>query len=188
MARRTVDAAREAGLSVPDDLAVLGVDDDELLCETSDPPLSSVDVDAARAGREAAAAMRGGGGRCKRISFGGIRVSVRASTESYPSRDWLVARAMALVAAGADGRIGVDALAHDLGVSRRTLETRFRAATGTSPGETMLRMRLERARGLLRATSLTQSAVAESCGFCDAGHMSRLSRRRFGAPPSAFRE
>ena len=191
MARRTLDAARDAGLSVPDDLAVLGVDDDVMLCETSDPPLSSVALDAARAGREAAAAldaaMRGRREPTRRIAFGGVRVAARASTERFAAKDRLVARALALIAAGADARIGVAELARELGVSRRTLETRFRAGTGTPPGAAMLRARLDRARGLLRATDLTQEAVADACGFCDAGHMSRLFRRRFGAPPSAFR-
>ena len=131
--------------------------------------------------------MRGRREPTRRIAFGGVRVAARASTERFAAKDRLVARALALIAAGADARIGVAELARELGVSRRTLETRFRAGTGTPPGDAMLRVRLDRARGLLRATDLTQEAVADACGFCDAGHMSRLFRRRFGAPPSAFR-
>ena len=190
-ARRTLDAAKDAGLAVPEDLAVLGVDDDEMLCETSVPPLSSIALDAARAGREAAAAldaaMRGAGGPERLISFGAVRVSARASTERFASRDRLVAKALALIAAGSDVRIVVADLARELGVSRRTLETRFRAETGMTPGDAMIRARLSRARDLLCASDLTQEAVAAACGFCDAGHLSRLFRRRFGALPSAFR-
>ena len=97
------------------------------------------------------------------------------------------ARARAAIAASAAERLTVAALLDELGVSRRTLELRFRAETGTTPGRALADERLRRARELLRTTSMTQEAVAAACGFCDASHMGHLFRDRFGAPPSAFR-
>ena len=74
-----------------------------------------------------------------------------------------------------------------MGVSRRTLELRFRAETGFPVGETILRERLERAKDLLRTTALPCEEIAARCGICDASHLAHLFRRKLGASPSAFR-
>ena len=192
-AREVLDACRLAGLDVPGDVAVLGVDDDPLVCETVAPTLSSVAMDGEETGYAAAAALdaalrgRPGAGRRRRIVFGGVRVETRASTARFVGRDPLVAKVRAIVAARFRERLPVSELARSMGVSRRTLELRFRAETGFPVGETILRERLERAKDLLRTTALPCDEIAAACGICDASHMAHLFRRRFGAPPSSFR-
>ena len=190
-ARHVLEAARAAGLAVPSDLAVIGVDDDPLLCETALPAITSIALDTEDAGYRAAAAldeaMRGRRPSNPVVLFRGVRVAPRASTARFVGRDALVARARAAIAASAAERLTVAALLDELDVSRRTLELRFRAETGTTPGRAIAEERLRRARELLRTTAMTQDEVAAACGFCDASHMGHHFRRRFGAPPSAFR-
>ena len=186
-----IDACRTAGLDVPSDVAVLGVDDDPLLCETASPTLSSVALDVEDAGFAAAAAldaaMRGKPVADRRIRFGGVRVRARESTARFVGRDGLVAKANALVREGIGGRISVAEMARTLGVSRRTLEARFKAETGVPIGESIIRARLEKARELLSGTALPHEEIADACGLSSASHMATLFRRRFGAPPSSFR-
>ena len=184
-------ASRIAGLGVPEDVAVLGVDDDPLTCETTLPPLSSVAMGGEEVGFAAAealdAALRGRPGARRRIVLGGVRVEARASTAHFIGRDPLVAKVRAAVAARIGETLPVAALAKSLGVSRRTLELRFRAETGVPLGEAILDERLTRAKDLLRTTSLPCEEIAAACGICDASHLAHLFRRKFGASPSSFR-
>ena len=190
-AREVLDACHAAGLGVPEDVAVLGVDDDPLMCEATLPSLSSVALDGEAAGHAAAAALdaalRGRPGARRRIVLGGVRVEARGSTARFIGRDPLVAKVRALVAARLRDRLPVSELARELGVSHRTVEERFRAETGVPVGEAILRERLARAKDLLRTTALPCEEIAAACGICDASHLAHLFRRRFGAPPSAFR-
>ena len=191
-ARRVLAACRIAGLNVPEDVAVLGIDNDLLRCETALPALSSVAMGGEEAGQAAAAAldaaMRGRPGAPERIILGGVRVEARASTAHFIGRDPLVAKARAAVAARIGERLPVSELAKALGVSRRTLELRFRAETGVPIGEAILNERLARAKDLLRTTSLPCERIAAACGIYDANHLGHLFRRKFGASPSAFRK
>ena len=191
-ARRVLAACRIAGLGVPEDIAVLGVDNDLLRCETALPALSSVAMGGEEAGLAAAAALdaalRGRTGTPERIVLGGVRVEARASTAHFIGRDPLVAKVRALVAAHIGDRLPVLGLARSLGVSRRTLELRFRAETGVPIGEAILGERLARAKDLLRTTSLPCEDVASAFGICDASSsLAHLFRRKFGATPSSFR-
>lgn len=79
-------------------------------------------------------------------------------------------------------------LARTLGVSRRTLESRFRAETGVPLGRAILLERIALAKHLLGTTAMTHDAIADACGFCDASHMGRAFRRLSGAKPSDFRK
>ena len=93
----------------------------------------------------------------------------------------------AAIAAADPAALSVAGLLAGLGVSRRTLELRFRAETGTTPGRAIAETKLRRARDLLRTSSLAQEEIAAACGFCDASHMGHLFRIHFGAAPSSFR-
>ena len=125
--------------------------------------------------------------RNRRIRFGGVRVRARESTARFVGRDGLVAKANALVREGIGGRLSVAEMARALGVSRRTLEARFKAETGVPIGESIIRARLEKARRLLSETDLRHEEIAAACGLSSASHMAALFRRRFGAAPSSFR-
>ena len=193
-ARQVLDACHAAGLSVPDDIAILGVDDDEVICETATPALSSIPLSMADAGFRAAELLDRvmSTGRRPRgaadIIFTGTHVVARRSTARDAVADALVRRCRALMEANVGRPFNVADLVASLGVSRRTLETRFRAATGRSLNDEITELRIRRAKTMLAKSALPQSAIAAACGFCDASHLNVIFRRHCGAPPSAFRE
>ena len=192
-AREVLDACREAGCAVPDDVLILGVDDDETLCELSAPTLSSIPLTSQEAGYRAAEildrALRGDlcPDEMPDVSYTGTLVTERASTAVSRTRDALVRRCRDLLAANFASRLRVADLARQLHVSRRTLETRFRAVTGTTITAEILRLRLDHAKILLAQPELSQEKVALACGFCDASHLGAAFRRHLGCSPSAFR-
>ena len=181
-----------AGITVPDEVAILGADNDDVLCETSLPSLSSVVLTTEEAGYAAAEALdEAMAGRRRRgeerVAFCAKGVAARRSTARDAVTDELVRRCRALVEANVERHFGVADLAHSLLVSRRTLETRFRAATGRTPGDEIAEQRIRRAKALLAHHSMSQAQIAQACGFTDASHMNVVFHRRCGAPPSAFR-
>ena len=192
-ARQVQEACRTAGLAVPDDMAILGVDNDEVLCETASPPLSSIAMSTEDAGFRAAELLAKAMSRrrlprgTEEILYTGTHVVARRSTARTFMTDSIVRRCCELVEANVGRRFTVKDLVATLRVSRRTLETRFRAATGHSLNDEITTRRLQHAKTLLAKTSRTQSEIAAECGFCDASHMNTVFHRRCGALPSAFR-
>ncbi len=179
-------------LRVPDEIAVLGADDDPLWCELSDPPLASVRTLGAPIGCTAAnLLMRSLDG--ERISSGSIRLpplglTLRRSLDILAIDDLAVARALAFLRNNAHSDIGVKhilAAAHPL--SRRTLEIKFKNLLGHGPGAELLRVRIEHARTLLSDPSISVGAVAESCGLKGLKRFSCLFSRKTGMSPSVFR-
>jgi LacI family transcriptional regulator len=193
-AREVLNACRMADCAVPDDVAILGVDDDETLCEMSNPTLSSIPLSTQEAGFRAAeildCAMRGEikPEEMPDAIYTGTTVTERQSTARSFARDALVRRCRDLLAANLTARIRVPDLAKVLHVSRRTLETRFREVTGSTVASELLRLRIERAKKLLATSDRSQEKIAEACGFCDASHLGAVFRRNLGCPPSAFRK
>lgn len=192
-ARQVQDACQAVALAVPDDVAILGVDNDEVLCETASPPLSSIAMSTEDAGFRAAELLARAMSRRRipsgtsNIMYTGTHVVVRRSTAHTFMADGLVRRCSELVEANVGRRFSVKDLVQVLHVSRRTLEIRFRAATGRSLNDEITNLRLQRAKTLLAKTSRSQSTIAVECGFCDASHMNAVFHRRCGVLPSAFR-
>ena len=201
-ARHVLDACRAAGLDVPGDIAILGVDDDESICETAMPTISSIAMSTEDAGFKAAEILAAvmesrhlGGSNLSRIRqrrpidvfYGGTHVVERRSTKRDTVRDALVSRCRVLMEANAGRKFNVADLVLHLNVSRRTLETHFRAATGQSLNDEITALRIRRAKNLLAKTSMSQAEIAAECGFCDASHMNVIFRRHCSALPSAFR-
>jgi LacI family transcriptional regulator len=191
--RHVIEACREKGLSVPDDVMVLSVDNDPLLCELCEPSLSSIALDAHRAGYEAArildALMRGRNVEPNtRILVRPTHVSRRQSTSSGFNQDALVAAARRFIFDRlSDRSLQVGDIAAHCGVSRRLLETRFLQAVGRTLLQELIEMRMERARTLLRETADTVSDVAASCGFTDPNYFTKAFRRRHAASPLGYR-
>ena len=193
LARATLDACRVAGSHVPDDVLILGVDNDVPLCELSSPTLSSIALDARDAGYRLAErldrAMRGriDLGRSPDIAYTGKEVVERFSTSRSFAYDQLVRRCLELLETDFASPIRVSALATRFGVSRRTLETHFRAVTGTTIAEKVTRLRIDRAKHLLKASKVSLERVATACGFYNASHLSAAFLRCVGIRPSVFR-
>ena len=193
-ARHVLDICRAAGLDVPGDIAILGVDNDETICETALPTISSIAMSTEDAGFKAAkmldAAMSGGMNRRRNpvdVFYGGTHVVERRSTKRDAIRDALVRRCRELMEANIGRKFNVSDLVSHMHVSRRTLETHFHAATGQTLNDEITALRIRRAKALLAKTTMAQSEIAAECGFCDASHMSVIFRRHCAAPPSAFR-
>lgn len=193
-AREVLDLCRDLHLPVPDEVAIVGVDNDETLCEMSVPTLSSIPLLTRDAGYRAAEtldrAMRGelAFGKLPEIIYSGDAVVMRQSTSRALGKDALVRRCHNLIVARYREPLRIGALARELGVSRRTLETHFRSLTGRSIAADILAVRIERARSLLAETNRTQDAIAADCGFCDASHLCSVFRREFGRSPATFRK
>jgi LacI family transcriptional regulator len=190
--RQVIEACREKGIRVPGDVMVLGVDNDPLVCELCEPSLSSVALDAHRAGFEAARLldrlMRGGAGAGERILVRPTHVSRRQSTSSGFDQDGVVAEARRYIFERlADPRMQVGDVATRCGVSRRLLETRFVQSVGRTLLQELTELRMERARTLLRDTPGAVAEVAAACGFSGPNYFTKAFRRRHGLAPLKYR-
>ena len=189
---RAAEAAGKAGLAVPDALAILGVDDEDILCELASPSLSSIRLDCETIGYRAAQALDavldgGGSPPLTRIAIPPKDVVERESTRIFVCPDPLVAAAATLIRARAHEGIGVPDLLDVLPASRRALETRFRASLGRSLHEEILRVRLARARRLLAETNLTVERIGGDCGFGSLQRFNAAFRAAEGTSPGAWR-
>jgi LacI family transcriptional regulator len=189
--REVLEACRVAGLAVPDEVAVIGVDNDELLCELADPPLSSVALDAEMGGYRAAelldGMMRGKVRSPRRLLVEPLHVVARRSTDVVAPEDPEIAAAVRFIHDHAAEGIGVADVVADRLLSRRALEIRFRKALGRSPHEEIQRVRLERARRLLRETDLAIPRVAEAAGYGRASYLAQVFRQHLGTTPARYR-
>jgi LacI family transcriptional regulator len=190
-ALQVIEACRLGGLRVPEDVAVLGVDNDDLICELARPSLSSVVVPAERVGYEAAALLErllaGAAPPRDPVLIPPPGVVARQSSDALAITDPDVAAALRHLRGHAAGPLRVADILRAVPVSRRALERRFRAALGRGLAEEIRRVRVERAKDLLVATDLTMAEVAEQAGFASQQQLSRVFLRETGATPTAFR-
>lgn len=193
--RQILDICLTEGVRVPSEIAVLAVDNETLICETTIPALSSIHLDSRRMGYEAAefadVLMRRKRGAVKRVvrTFKPLSVVTRASTAFVDCGDPVVRRALEFIWLNAhDVQLSVPHVAAHAGVSRRTLEVRFRQALGRSPLEELQHTRLTRTKDLLRTTNLSIAEVARACGFASASHVGKLFRAAFGATMTRYRK
>lgn len=190
-ARQILAAAESLGRKVPDDFAIVGINDNPIECQLSHVPISSVAVAAENMGWEACRLLCGQIERRENlpevIRVPPLAVAVRRSSDVFAVDDRAVANAVRRVHANAFGPINVDDLVRGSGLSRRAFEVRFRRAIGRSPYEEILRLRVARARELLGQTGLTIGSIAEECGFGNAKVFHRHFRKHTGMTPAAFR-
>jgi LacI family transcriptional regulator len=188
-----LEACRAAGRRVPEDAAVLGVDDDDLVQALANPPLSSVNTARDRVGFEAAALLermmsgeRVDAGTVVRVAPKGV--VARRSTDATAVSDADVAEAARFIHTHAGRGISVDDVAAAATVSRRQLERRFRSAMGHSLLEEITRCRVDRARQLLLDTELTLEQIARAAGFTSASYFSVVFKRATGQTPQRYRD
>jgi LacI family transcriptional regulator len=190
--RQALEACRRAGLAVPDQVAVLGVDDDAVLCGLSSPPLSSVIPDAIGAGR-LAAELLGAHLRGERLErdewlLPPLGIATRQSTDVLAIDDEMVAAAVRQIREHACAGIKVADVVRALGVSRRVLESRFLRRLGHTPHEEIARVQFRRVEQLLAETELPLATIAARAGFRHPETMTVAFTRRHGLPPSRWRE
>jgi LacI family transcriptional regulator len=186
-----LDACRRADVAVPDDVAVVGVGNDQTLCDLAIPPLSSIDANASGVGYEAAALldrlMDGGCGPTRPIKLAPRGVITRRSTDTVATEDEEVARAVSFIRERACGGLQVgDVLAHT-GMSRASLQQRMKQLLGRTIHQEIQRARLNRAKHLLAMSGLTIKQVARESGFASVQYMTRVFRAETGETPARFR-
>ncbi|NDC54485.1 MAG: helix-turn-helix domain-containing protein [Planctomycetia bacterium] len=190
--RQALDACRRAGIAVPDEVAVLGVDDDELLCGLATPPLSSVIPDAVGAGRLAAGLlerlMRGERLEKDEWLLPPLGIASRQSSDALAIDDLLVVAAVRFIRERATAGLKVQDVVRKLDTTRRILDGRFLARLGHSPHEEIARHQFRRVEQLLAETDLPLATVAERSGFRHAEYMTVAFTKRYGTPPSRWRQ
>jgi LacI family transcriptional regulator len=189
--REVLEACRIANLQVPEEVAVVGVDNDELLCELADPPLSSVALNAEQGGYRTAELldqlMRRKGRKPRRLVVEPLHVVTRRSTEIVAIDDRSVAGALNFIHQQAGRPIQIDDVVRHVAISRRALEIRFRDAIGRTILSEIQRIRLQRAKRLLLETDLPLPIVAESAGFGTPSYLVQVFRQRVGVTPAKYR-
>jgi LacI family transcriptional regulator len=191
-ARQLAEICHFAGVRIPDDAAILAGDTDELLCEVSTPPLSSISVACERLGHEAAAMlvrmMAGEDPPKEPVLIAPHGVVSRQSTDVLAIDDPAVVRALRYIRSHAHHGIVVEDILREVPISRRSLEIQFRSYLGRSPAEEIRRVRLERGRQLLGKRELSITEIALACGFSNATRFGVAFRKSFGTTPRAFRK
>lgn len=184
-------ACGEHGIRVPDDIAVIGADDDPIFCHISDPPLTSIDGNAHAIGYAAAAMLDGVLSRQETpppITFVEPGpVHTRGSTDVLTISDTDAAAAVRYLREHASAGLTTGVMASRLGMSVRTLERIFIKHLGCSPSAEISRIRLERARDLLATTDLPLTEVARRAGFSYTEGLRRMFRKHFGVAPGGYR-
>jgi LacI family transcriptional regulator len=188
---QVLDACRRANVVVPDEVAVIGVDNDEPLCELSIPPMTSVEVNAESIGYEAAAIldrlMAGKPGPPGPVRIAPKGVVTRRSTDVIACEDPEVAAAVRYIRENACKRLLVVDVLMQLGMSRASLQQRMKALLGRTIHQEVQRVRLARAKELLVGSDLTIKQVASKSGFTSVQYMTRMFRAATGETPARYR-
>lgn len=188
-----IDACRELGIAMPEDIGIIGVDNNVMLCEMASVPLTSVATNARRLGFEAAhllnLMMNGKTPRQHQIKLPPLDIVVRRSTEFFAIDDPVLARAMHFIAANCQKQIGVrDVLKDAPLLCRRNLERRFRNKLSCSIHEAIIRARINKAKRSLAETNWPMAMVAELAGFSDSKKLSEHFHKATGLTPTAYRK
>ena len=187
-----VDACLSLGLRVPDEVAILGVDDDPLFCESVAIPLSSIRHDhqrIAQLGAERLDALMH-----RRLDPGGLQlvppqgVTVRRSTDHVAVADPILAQALTFIAQEHTRDIGLDDVARAVGKSRRFVQYLFRDQLGRTVTDETTRVRIEHAKTLLARTPTSFHEVALACGFASLAYFNRVFKASVGGLPRQFRQ
>jgi len=186
-----LDACHQAGILVPEEVAVIGVDNEEIFCELCNPPLSSVAPDTERIGYQAAELLDKLMSRlstpCQRILVDPVRVVTRRSSDTLAIKDPKVAAAIRFISDQALHGCTVTDVIKFAGVSRSFLERRFRQHLKRSPQAEIRRVQIGRIKQLLTETDFTLERVSELSGFEHPEYMSVVFKRLVGQTPGQYR-
>ncbi len=189
-ARHVLEACKRCGLRVPDDVGVIGVDND-IVCELADPPLSSIEQGRFQIGYTAAATlhrmMTGGRAPAKRQVIPPVSLTPRQSTNILCVEDDVLARVLRTIRDQACRGLQAATLAEQAGLSRNTLDTRLKKRIGRTMDMEIRRVRLERAKDLLARTRLILRDVAREAGFGSEQYLCSVFLKVEGCRPSEYR-
>ena len=190
-ALEVLDAVRSLGLACPDDVAVIGVDNDEVLCDLAAPALSSVNQNLESIGYQAArllaAKMAGRAVAETSLFIPPLGVAVRRSTDVLAVDDPDVRRGLRLIRAKACDGLTPDDVASATDLPRRSLDRQFTKLLGRSIHDEIARTKLQAAKRLLAETDLKLSAVAGRCHFAHAAQLCNVFKRIHGETPTEYR-
>lgn len=186
------DACRAAGIDIPDDAAVIGVGNDELVCDFVDPPLSSITWNIEQTGYEAAEVLanmmqNGPKKNIHDVSADPLHVVKRMSTDTLAIKDRNIAAAVQFVKDHASHNIHVNDVLKVVPVSRRVLYRRFKEVLGRSIYEEIKRARIDRAARMLLETNLSITEIAVKLGYDDSKNFSRTFRNQKSITPLKYR-
>ncbi len=191
-AQAVLEAARRCGLRIPDDIAMVSVDNDDLLCNLSNPQLSSVDSAADHVGFRAAAVlydmMRGKKPPAGPVLIPHRGVITRRSSDVLAVNDPVVARALKYIRQEPPANLSIDTIVKGADISRRTLERRFAQVLGRSVYDEIRQRRMQHAKYLLSHTTLPMERVGEECGFCHLSHFSNAFAHVVGMRPTKYQQ
>ena len=190
LANRLVDACQQKSIRVPQDLAILGVGNHELLCELCPVPISSIDAAIpiiAMRGAELLEKTLIRGQPCASICIPPIRIVERRSTAITTYGDNIVAKVIDYIHLHIQNQVTIEDLLQAFPISRRTLDRRFAKYTGHSPAMEIRLARLQRARELVNEGHGSLSEIAQTCGYADLSHMDRVFKKTFGQTPQLMR-
>ena len=191
-AQKLLDVCRELDVAIPEEAAVVGVDNDPLVCELSSPPLSSVICNTNRTGYEAASLldrmMDGEQIGPTSILVKPFGVEVRQSTDTLAIDDAEVAAAVRYIRENACMGINVSDVLKRVPLSRRVLESRFRKILGRTPHQEIKRLKIERVKRLLTETDLSLAEIAARTGFPHDEYLTVAFKKEVGIPPSKYRQ
>jgi LacI family transcriptional regulator len=189
--RQVLDACASAGLAVPDEVAVLGIGNDEVICDLAWPPMSSIQPDAFRIGYEGAAVldaiMDGEPAPLQPILLPPSGLVVRPSTDVTVLDDEEVVAALRWIREHASEGVSIGSMLQELSLSRATLDRRFRRALGRTAKEELARVRLARAKQLLVDTRYKLQQIAAMTGYPSAAQFILAFKRQTGITPGQYR-
>lgn len=190
-ARQVLEACRVCGLKVPEQVAVIGVDNDEVVCHLSSPLLSSIEQGAQRIGYEAASLldqiMKGKQCGKKKYLVDPVGVLARTSTDVPAIVDSQVTTAVCYIREHACQGIKVLQVVAAVKTSRSGLEARFKAQLGKTLHQAIVEVKVDKAKSLVGETDLSPKEIAAVTGFKSVQHMSSVFREAVGLPPAAYR-
>ncbi len=181
-----------AGIRIPEEISLLGVDNDELLCGISDPPISSVELDVERGGYQTCALLHrqilDGTRQPFNVVINPIEVVQRQSSHLYNIKDPNVARIVDFIDGNFSSDLEMDSILGLVPLSRRSIETKFRKEMGTTIYQYILKNRVEHLAHLLLTSDRPVFEIADEVGFGDNGNFSRIFRKMKGCSPLEYRQ
>lgn len=190
--QHVTEACKAASIQVPEQISVLGVDNDSAICNLSDPPLSSISLNTEKAGFETAQLlnkmMLGSADHFHDIIVEPLKVITRRSTDFLAITDKEISKALHFIYYHHKEKICVDDVVNATALSRRVLEKRFQLVLKRSILDEINTLRIEHVKQLLEETELSISEISIACGYTDVKNLSRYFRSREDISPMEFRK